>query len=75
MVTMQKGRHIMVVQCCVCKKIRKNDAWIMAAPTTHREAVTSHGYCPNCAKDAFREIKEYHQHNFRDFGPAKAINS
>jgi len=61
----------MDVQCCVCKKIRVEGRWVEsdAAP---REV--SHGYCPVCADDAFREVREYHRHNFRGFSP-RAVNS
>lgn len=50
----------MIVQCCVCKKIRYgNNVWKHAAEkqdSIHLEA--SHGYCPKCAKAAFQEIYE-----------------
>ena len=65
----------MEVQCCVCKKIRVEGRWTVIDTHAPRAAETSHGYCPSCADDAFREVREYHRHNFRGFTAAKAVNS
>ena len=65
----------MVVQCCVCKKIRIDGVWRASDPSAPRFEEVSHGYCPSCADDAFREVREYHRHNFRGFASAKAANS
>lgn len=62
----------MEVQCCVCKKIRVDGLWIETDTTQPRPRETSHGYCPICADDAFREVREYHRHNFRGFHPRVA---
>lgn len=64
----------MVVQCCVCKKVRMDGNWVDAQADQVRLAEVSHGYCPVCADDAFREVREYHRHNFRGF-TARALNT
>lgn len=64
----------MVVQCCVCKKIRVEDAWKAVELYAALPTDMSHGYCPACAEDAFREVREYHRHNFRGF-TARVANS
>lgn len=65
----------MVVQCCVCKKIRVDNVWQSADPNGPKIEAASHGYCPTCADDAFREVREYHRHNFRNFNTAKVAHS
>lgn len=46
----------MMVQCCVCKRIRQGDAWTDASEAENGREV-SHGYCPACAEAAFAEIR------------------
>lgn len=53
----------MKVQCCVCKNIEEGDQWIAPALDALTGEPISHGYCPVCADDAFREIREYFHHN------------
>lgn len=65
----------MVVQCCVCKKVRMEGVWRAADPTSQRPDEMSHGYCPSCADDAFREVREYHRHNFQRYATANVANS
>ncbi len=48
----------MVVQCCVCQKIRLNGTWLDRELPCSPEDV-SHGYCPECAAEAFAEIRRY----------------
>lgn len=64
----------MEVQCCVCKKVRVDGQWMSPDLTPPVPNETSHGYCPVCADDAFREVREYHRHNFRGF-TARVANS
>ena len=60
----------MVVQCCVCKKVRRQSGeWAAFAPPTPSE--TSHGYCPRCAEIALAEIRRRHQ-ACREFAAASA---
>lgn len=65
----------MVVQCCVCKKVRTDGVWQVSDPAAPRFEEVSHGYCPACADDAFREVREYHRHNFRTYATAQAVHS
>jgi len=65
----------MVVQCCVCKKVRIDGNWHNQDPAALRSEEVSHGYCPSCADDAFREVREYHRHNFRGFARTQAAHS
>jgi len=47
--------------CSVCKKIRDDkDAWKQMETfiIEHSEAVFSHGYCPDCAQKALKDVKE-----------------
>jgi len=41
----------MRVQCCVCKKVKKNGAWREVPKTIGTEPV-SHSYCPACLSEA-----------------------
>ncbi|OGY43379.1 MAG: hypothetical protein A2729_04360 [Candidatus Buchananbacteria bacterium RIFCSPHIGHO2_01_FULL_39_14] len=44
----------MIIQCCVCQKIKVGDQWILAQHTDK----TSHGYCPECAAKTLAKIYE-----------------
>jgi len=48
---------VMMVQCCVCRKIRRPEGWVdpPVQPNLLKEA--SHGYCPDCAKQAYAEVE------------------
>lgn len=35
----------MIVQCCVCHRVREGKEWNRIAPSDH---VVSHSYCPEC---------------------------
>jgi len=59
----------MVIQCCVCKKVRVDGHWTRKVPEPLNEPV-SHGYCPRCAEAAFAEIRE-----IRETTPLKTIHS
>ncbi len=48
----------MYVQCCVCKRVREDDAWVLPESGENLQTNASHGYCPECAEAAFREIRE-----------------
>lgn len=47
----------MIIQCCVCKKVRNKSRWIELSDTLDVEARISHGYCPKCVTEAFAEIE------------------
>ena len=52
-------RVTMIVQCCVCNKVRDAQGeWVTPAEKIDREQA-SHGYCPACAADAFAEIQRW----------------
>lgn len=52
----------MIVQCCVCKKIRIDQSWRMPRghflPSEH----ISHGYCPECASQAYAKLRQEADH-------------
>ncbi|MBI1319155.1 MAG: hypothetical protein GC168_09425 [Candidatus Hydrogenedens sp.] len=47
----------MQVQCCVCKRVRTETGW---EAKVAESAVCSHSYCPQCAEEAFADIRAYH---------------
>ena len=53
-----ESEAVMVVQCCLCKQVRKGKYWADALPGEVVEEEVSHGYCPACAAKAFAEIAE-----------------
>ena len=46
----------MKVQCCVCKKVREGGQWDYPAQALPSELEVSHGYCPECAAEAFAQL-------------------
>jgi len=52
----QQKRGLMIVQCCVCKKIRQEDnSWKIPVKGERGE---SHAYCPICKTSVLQEIKK-----------------
>ena len=47
----------MLIQCCVCKKFRRNGQWHAGARLAEHDGRISHSYCPECAERAFEELK------------------
>ena len=50
--------------CASCKKIRDDKGYwsqIESYITNHSEALFSHGYCPECAEKAMKEIEEFNK--------------
>jgi hypothetical protein len=47
----------MIVQCCVCKKIRIGQNWRAPAGHFAISELVSHGYCPECAAEAFAMLR------------------
>jgi len=47
----------MIVQCCICKQVRKGKQWVQPDPVALADEHISHGYCPACAVRAFAEIR------------------
>ena len=52
-----KGQERMKVQCCVCKRVRKDGRWVRESREDLRAESTSHGYCPRCADKVLQEIR------------------
>jgi hypothetical protein len=48
----------MVVQCCLCRRVRNGKQWVEPTPTDLVDEHVSHGYCPVCAAKAFAEIQD-----------------
>ncbi|MFA6228082.1 MAG: hypothetical protein WC668_02745 [Patescibacteria group bacterium] len=45
----------MVIQCCVCSKVRSAGTWeVRSIPPGEQ---VSHGYCPECAEKVFQGIE------------------
>ena len=44
----------MVIQCCVCDKVRVDGEWI---PPTSTEGMVSHTYCPRCLEKAMVDLR------------------
>jgi len=62
----------MFTQCCVCKKIRENNHWLHVPDYIVANASISHGYCPDCALTATRELDMLHpETKKKDPPPAK----
>jgi len=49
----------------VCKKIRDGSEWQSASLRALTEEV-SHGYCPECARQAFEAIRRYRAANKKE---------
>ena len=50
----------MVIECCVCKRMRADGRWVHRDDPGPADADVSHGYCPECARKAFKEIQLLH---------------
>jgi hypothetical protein len=48
----------MVVQCCLCKRVRNGREWAEPVVSEVADGDVSHGYCPVCAAKAFEEIED-----------------
>lgn len=51
----------MLVQCCVCNKVRDGGRWKAPPDVDLRGREISHGYCPSCAAKVFAEIRHRHR--------------
>jgi hypothetical protein len=50
----------MMIQCCVCGRVRHGGAWVVDPKACQYGAErVSHGYCPACAEEAFEALREY----------------
>lgn len=48
----------MVVQCCVCHRVRGESDWA-ESPAVLDQTAISHGYCPPCAAKVFEEVRNH----------------
>jgi len=55
----------MYVQCCVCKRVRQDDAWVLPESGVNFQPDASRGYCPECAEAAFKEIEQMNNNHKR----------
>jgi hypothetical protein len=53
----------MIVQCCVCHKVRNEEKTWVAPSQSFEGQDISHGYCPVCAAEAFAEIRRWVEGN------------
>lgn len=44
----------MITQCCACRKVRQGEHWVEQTQALPSGEQVSHGYCPVCARDAYR---------------------
>lgn len=54
-----RKREDMVVQCCLCKRIRDQHRWVEEPARGLASENVSHGYCPTCAAKAFAEVRAF----------------
>ena len=47
----------MQVQCCVCKRVRKEGRWERLKRREALQGEVSHGYCPRCASKVLEELR------------------
>lgn len=57
-----------ITQCCVCKKVKTNDHWTLPCHMLFSidPLNISHGYCPECANEAFKQIAKYEKERQRE---------
>jgi hypothetical protein len=57
----------MVVQCCVCQKVREGSEWVAVEEPYLATRRISHSYCPICKKASLDAI--YEQRAYRKEAP------
>ncbi|GMU92264.1 MAG: hypothetical protein AMXMBFR4_13220 [Candidatus Hydrogenedentota bacterium] len=63
----------MIVQCCVCEKVREGGQWFLLSKPVQMDETISHGYCPDCAAEAFGEL--YRRAQAREAAAQRAIHA
>jgi len=48
----------MLIQCCVCLKVRQGKKWVTVAKPYQAMRNASHTYCPECLKVSFKSLKK-----------------
>ena len=63
----------MVVQCCMCKKVRNRGKWIRLAGLSL--AYASHTYCPDCYRDSVEQFRREREATMLLYGlgPASSL--
>ena len=54
-------QSVMIIKCCVCGRIRSDFGWIQENLVDMSSDRVSHGYCPQCAEQAFAMIRQFHE--------------
>jgi len=49
----------MVVQCCICKRIRSKEQWLELPLLEAEKETVRYTYCPECVETVYRKIYEY----------------
>jgi len=57
-----KGMSPVIIQCCVCLKVREGDRWIVVEEPYTVMQHASHTYCPLCKKASFGSLQELLAH-------------
>lgn len=50
----------MTIICCVCHKSKDRKGW--SDHSQHRDTMISHGYCPECYRQAIEKIETHFRH-------------
>ena len=48
----------MIVQCCVCQKLREDGVWVRKVVPPEEVKTISHTYCPSCLEETQRQLRE-----------------
>jgi hypothetical protein len=54
----REERDPVVIQCCVCLRVRQGNRWTSVAKPYKVMRRASHTYCPRCMKESFGSIKK-----------------
>jgi len=59
-IVMKKDKSNFIIQCCVCKKIRRGDNWVLPPHLLYSLADNvSHGLCPPCYAAELLKVDEW----------------
>ncbi len=56
----QRGKEMspVIIQCCVCLRVRQGNKWTSVAKPYKVMRHASHTYCPKCMKESFGSLKK-----------------
>lgn len=63
----------MVVLCCMCKKVHRDEAWMKDYEQLHDTDKIVHGYCPECAKKIYVKITGDKDLSKSGFGQSRGV--